>query len=404
MQKGFFINFNQTDFMKNIALLFCLYAGSLFAQSNTEVFLFDISKNRSLTNQRNISNNPGYDSQPSFYAKDKILFSATRNGQTDILLYDLNTGKKVGFLSNTPNGGEYSPQRIPASKDVSAVRLDNDGLQRFYGYNFETQQPKELIANLKVAYPMWYDQHTVVSSVIVGDNLDLIISNIKSGKNYTVQKKVGRSFHHIPGTDLISYISKENDQWEIRSLNVKTKKTVKIAYTSGKYEDICWLPNGILLQAKGDKILKLDPSKDSNWSIFHSFKDTNIHNISRIRVSKDGTKIAVVAQENPVFYAERQLAAYNNRDIESFLKAFAKDVKVYTFPNTLNYSGREEMRKRYANFFANTQDLHCKIVKRIVKGNIVIDEELVTSNGRTFDAVAIYEIENGNIAKVTFLR
>lgn len=389
--------------MKKLSLLIALASFSVSAQSNTEVYLFDLSKDGKLSNQKNISNNPGYDSQPSFYAKDKLLFSATRNGQTDILLYDIANDKRIGFLSNTPKGGEYSPQRIPGSDDVSAVRLDNDGLQRFYRYDSETQEPSELIPDLKVAYPMWYNKHTIVSSVIVGDDLDLIISNIKTGENYTVQKKVGRSFHPIPRTDLISYINKENDQWEIRSLHVETKKTAKITNTSGKHEDICWMPNGVLLQAKGAQILKFDPKQDSDWTVFHSFENSNIHNISRIRVSEDGTKIAVVAQENPVFYADRQLAAYNNRDIETFVKAFAKDVKVYIFPNKLNYSGREEMRKRYANFFANTKDLHCKIVKRIVKGNIVIDEELVTANGRTFGAVAIYEIENGNIAKVTFL-
>lgn len=389
--------------MKKLALLFVFISTSLLAQSNTEVFLFDLSKDGKLTNQKNISKNPGYDSQPSFYTKDQLLFAATRNGQTDILLYDINSNKKIDFLSNTPKGGEYSPQRIPGSKNVSAVRLDNNGLQRFYSYNFTTKESKEVIAELKVAYPMWYDKNTVISSVIVGNNLDLIISDIKSKKNHTVQKKVGRSFHHIPNSNLVSYISKENDQWEVRSLNVKTKKTQKIVNTSGNYEDICWLPDGTILQAKGNQILKFNPKTDSDWSVFHSFKNTGIHKISRIMVSEDGSKIAIVAEENPVFFVEQQLKAYNNRDIEAFVNAFAQNVQVYNFPNKLNYEGRDKMRKGYANFFANAKDLHCKIVKRIVKGNIVIDEELVTANGRTFDAVAIYEIENGTITKVTFL-
>jgi hypothetical protein len=389
--------------MRYITLLFSLLTLVTFAQSNSEVFLFDLSKDGTLSNQKNISNNLGYDSQPSFYSKDKILFAATRNRQTDILLYDLNTHKKLGFLSNTPKGGEYSPQRIPNSDHVSAVRLDNDGLQRFYKYDFKTQQFYELIAELKVAYPMWYDKNTVVSSVIVGDNLDLIVSNITSGKNHTVQKRVGRSFHHIPNSKLVSYISKEHEQWEIRSLNVQTKETKKIIATSGNYEDICWLPDGTVLQAKGDEILKFNPKTDTGWTVFHSFKKSNIQKISRICVNEDGSKMAIVAEENFAFYADRQLAAYNNRDIETFVNAFAKDVKVYSFPNILNYEGRENMRKGYANFFANTKDLHCKIVKRIVKDNRVIDEELVTANGRTFGAVAIYEIKNGTIVSVTFL-
>ena len=35
--------------------------------------------------------------------------------------------------------------------------------------------------------------------------------------------------------------------------------------------------------------------------------------------------------------------------------------------------------------------------------NKVIDEEYITANGQNFSAVAIYEVENGTIAKVTFV-
>ena len=93
--------------------------------------------------------------------------------------------------------------------------------------------------------------------------------------------------------------------------------------------------------------------------------------------------------------------------MEEILKAFwlliTKDVKVYNFPNQLSYEGIEKMRESYAPFFEQTPDLRCEIQKRIIIGNKVIDEELVTVNGNQFNAVAIYEVENGKIAKVTFV-
>ena len=45
-----------------------------FSQSNTEVHLFDLSKSNNkinITNHKNISNNDGYDSQPSFLNEEK---------------------------------------------------------------------------------------------------------------------------------------------------------------------------------------------------------------------------------------------------------------------------------------------------------------------------------------------
>ncbi|PQB05987.1 hypothetical protein BST85_06655 [Aureitalea marina] len=101
---------------------------------------------------------------------------------------------------------------------------------------------------------------------------------------------------------------------------------------------------------------------------------------------------------------QQQLDAYNNRDIDGFMATYSDDIALYNFPDQLMGEGQESMRKQYAGFFDSTPDLHCEIQKRIVIGNRVIDHELVTANGQQFTAVAIYEVENGKIVKVTFLR
>ena len=134
--------------MKKLFLLTALISIASYAQTNTEVFLFDLEKKEdgySLTNKQNISNNKGYDSQPHFYDNNTILFSSTRNGQTDILMYDIKTGKKV-FINDTPNGGEYSPQRIPGSDDVSRFAAYVDRLQAFEGFSGGTAVA-ELLGN-----------------------------------------------------------------------------------------------------------------------------------------------------------------------------------------------------------------------------------------------------------------
>lgn len=279
-------------------LLFFLFVTSLaMAQSNTEVYLYEITNNKgnwSVGKGKNISNNPGYDSQPHFYSKKSIVFSSTRNKQTDIAEYNIKSGK-IRFVNSTPNGGEYSPQRIPKSKDISAVRLDTNGLQRFYKYNYKTGKSTEIIADLKVAYPFWYNKSTAINVVIVDKDLDLIESKIKSKKNTTIQKKVGRSVHHIPNSSLVSYISKENEQWEVKTYNPKNRETRKIIETVGKKEDVCWLPDGTLLMAVGNTLMKFNPSTDKNWSLFHTFNKKKHKNISRIIVNKKGTKLALVS-------------------------------------------------------------------------------------------------------------
>jgi hypothetical protein len=114
---------------------------------------------------------------------------------------------------------------------------------------------------------------------------------------------------------------------------------------------------------------------------------------------------SVSAQETPEQLAQSQLEAYNERDLEAFIEPYAEDVKVFEFPNTLMYEGREEMKNLYGRMFSRTPDLHCRLVKRIVMGNTVIDEEEVTlkKGEEPMKAIAIYKIQDNKIAEVYFI-
>lgn len=107
---------------------------------------------------------------------------------------------------------------------------------------------------------------------------------------------------------------------------------------------------------------------------------------------------------NPETIVQKQLDVYNERDIEGFLDTYTEDVGLYNFPAETRSRGQKEMREGYTGFFETTPDLHCEIKNRIVIANKVIDEEYITANKNNFSAVAIYEVVNGKIAKVTFLR
>ena len=111
-----------------------------------------------------------------------------------------------------------------------------------------------------------------------------------------------------------------------------------------------------------------------------------------------------IIQPTPEELAEQQLLAYNAHNLEAFLAPYADDVEIYNFPNQLRLKGKEQMRKSYA-FLNTTPKLYCRLLNRIVQGNIVIDHEEVWGFGeKPVYAVAIYEIKNGKISKVYFPR
>lgn len=104
--------------------------------------------------------------------------------------------------------------------------------------------------------------------------------------------------------------------------------------------------------------------------------------------------------------AQAQLDAYNAGDIEAFLAPYDGDVAVYDFPQQPRLAGKAAMREVYAAKFAESPHLHAHLVGRLIMGSTVIDQEHVTGlpEGRTVNAIAIYEIVGEHIAKVTFIR
>ena len=497
-----------------VSIFCCL---TTFAQQGTEVYVanLDLSPDSLKINEIiNISENEGYDNQPSFFSDDKILFASTRNNQTDIALYDI-SDKTTIWLSNTPNGSEYSPLKISGRDAVSAVRLDEDGLQRLYEYDLKTGNSKVLLADLKVGYHVWFSSDIIVCTVLIENRMDLVVYNLKENTHYTAHKNVGRSLHKIPNTELISFIAKDGENSTITSLNPNSKETDVIVTLEGDSEDVAWTKDGSLITAYNKYLLAFKPSIDTEWRSLFEFQQTDIHGLSRLAISPNGKYLSFVSKDAPdkivqkqvetfnardleafascysedvvvknfsqdtisigreqlkdgyeAFYkktpsievkvssrivigstvidqefvtigdkqkqqvaiyetdgliktmtfirdkkttfdpeviVQKQLEAYNNRDIDGFLATYSKQAKIYRYSGELQSDGSDAMRSNYVDFFNSSPDLHCEIVNRIVIGNKVIDEESITANGKTFKAVAIYEVENNEIVKVTFV-
>ncbi|GBQ85916.1 hypothetical protein AA13595_1761 [Gluconacetobacter johannae DSM 13595] len=102
---------------------------------------------------------------------------------------------------------------------------------------------------------------------------------------------------------------------------------------------------------------------------------------------------------------QKQLDAYNARDIDAFMRYWAEDCRYYEFPDRLLARGAAEIRARHMARFQEP-NLHGRLVNRMVVADMVVDHETVT---RTFpdgageiDVVAIYEVKNGVIARAWF--
>ena len=106
--------------------------------------------------------------------------------------------------------------------------------------------------------------------------------------------------------------------------------------------------------------------------------------------------------QTPEAVVQRQLDAYNARDVDALLAIYAGDAQLFEHPATLIASGPAALRERFA-IRLQEPNLHAALLKRIVMGNIVIDHERVTrtfaEGTGTLELVMIYEVSNGRIAR-----
>jgi hypothetical protein len=109
---------------------------------------------------------------------------------------------------------------------------------------------------------------------------------------------------------------------------------------------------------------------------------------------------------SPEAVVQRQLDAYNAHDISTLLATYADDAEQFEHPAKLFARGHAQIRERMAVRFQEP-NLHARLLKRAVMGNVVIDHEEVT---RTFpegigtiELVAIYLVRDGKIRTGSFI-
>jgi hypothetical protein len=265
---------------------------------STEVLLFDLNYADgiySISNPRNISQNKGYDNQPSFLPDNSgILFSSAQDGQTEVVQYDLQQNTKQ-YLTHT-EGSEYSPVITPNGHFFSCIRLEKDGNQLLYKYPVDLSPPMVLVEDLKIGYHCWIND-TLLAAFVLGDPNTLQICNLRSGTQKVVYENIGRSLHKIPESEKFSFISKTKEPWTIRSIDPEGGRSKKITHTLEGSEDMAWTPDGIIIQGKGSELYQYDPSKKDGWIRIADLEKYKYDGITRLAVSTDGKYLAMVVNE-----------------------------------------------------------------------------------------------------------
>lgn len=103
---------------------------------------------------------------------------------------------------------------------------------------------------------------------------------------------------------------------------------------------------------------------------------------------------------------QAQLDAYNAQDIEAFMATYASDCRICDLNGAVTQNGHGEIRARYEAMFAQYPENRARLVNRMALGDVVIDHEDVVRgpSGPRLEAIAVYTLKNGFIARVDFIK
>jgi len=109
------------------------------------------------------------------------------------------------------------------------------------------------------------------------------------------------------------------------------------------------------------------------------------------------------AQLTPLEVVNKRMATYNEHNFGEFIKLYAEDVKIYTYPDKLLATGTANIESIFKPKFA-AKSIQVKIISQMHNGHYVINHEIVTEKGVDTKYVSIYEVKDGLIQSVKFVR
>jgi WD40-like Beta Propeller Repeat len=271
----------------------------------------------------NISNNPGYDNQPSFSPDGEQIFFASTRGttepardpaarqraslpSTDIYRYEI-ASRRMVRITQTPES-EFSPTVMPDGTHLSMIRVEADGAQHLCSVEPATVPKREtsvVLPNVKpVGYHAWIDARRVAVYVLgeSGQPSTLQIATLQDGRTQTIASNIGRSLQRMPSGS-ISFVQRETtadgglkavlSELDTRSMEIRSLVKPAAGITDPY---VTWMPDGTALMAAGFTIYRWRAG-DAGWSVVAHLDGFGLRDVTRLAASSRGDRLALVAQK-----------------------------------------------------------------------------------------------------------
>jgi hypothetical protein len=104
----------------------------------------------------------------------------------------------------------------------------------------------------------------------------------------------------------------------------------------------------------------------------------------------------------PLELVNLRMQQYNERHIDAMLALYADDIEVYAYPDRLLGKGKPHLRRVLEDTLKDSSPV--RISHQVARGRFVVSDEEVTYKGSDRRFTSIYEVSDGLIRSVRFIR
>lgn len=250
----------------------------------------------------NVTSRPGYDNQPMFLPDGRaFLYTSIReDSQADIYRYDLD--KKTSVRLTATHESEYSPTPLPDGTGFSVVRVEADSTQRLWAFDLDGSRPRLVLDSIKpVGYHAWADAHTLVLFVLGSPStLQIADAGFPAARGEVFAKDIGRSLQRIPGRSAVSFVQRDSAAGPtLEELDVPRRRVKMLVKVPAGADFVALTPDGIVLTASGTKLYQWDSRRGGAWEQVADFAADGLSSVTRLAVSPQGDRLAIVAVPAP---------------------------------------------------------------------------------------------------------
>lgn len=242
----------------------------------------------------NITVRKGYDNQPSFSPDGKTMFfsASDSTGKIHICKYDMKA-KEVKKHTRTQTS-EYSPMMSPNGQYISSVVVEEDSVQRVWGFDPKKPEIKHCLTENtdSIGYYAWVGKDSMMYYKLT-DPHSLRILDLRTGEDNWLCNHPARAFGRINNITLF-YVIREEKENLLFFYDTHLKKATRYATDKPENQDYAWQPELGMVKSEGSKLYHYSP-QTKVWAEVCDFAAFGIKKITRFSFSADKKHLAVVS-------------------------------------------------------------------------------------------------------------